>query len=145
MLYRQNTLLCVEMLSRLWHGSGDMASKMTCTGLMGKAILTSLLVCVLVAGIPMGEVHSHEDATFGHSHDAHDLFDDHDADETDTEDGDADTASSHAHNVNATSVSLIVSASVHFAVLQHSHSYIPPPYSRLPDKIVAPLYRPPIA
>ena len=54
-------------------------------------------------------------------------------------------ASFHAHDVNATSCQLIANVSVDSAVPQHSHSHIPPPYSRLPDNIVAPLYRPPIA
>lgn len=122
-----------------------MTSNSTQASLVGKAILAVMLMSVVFVGIPRVEVHFHEDATFGHSHDAHEFLDDHGEDEIDTLDGEADTGSSHAHNVNATSVSLIVSAGVNFDVLQHSHSYIPPPYSRLPDKIVAPLYRPPIA
>ena len=122
-----------------------MTSKTICTDLVGKAFLALFLVCVLVSGIPMLEVHSHEDATFGHSHDAHAFHDDHGADETDTENGDASNSSSHAHNVNATSVSLIDSVNVDVGVPQHSHSYIPPPYSPLPDNLDAPLYRPPLA
>jgi hypothetical protein len=51
----------------------------------------------------------------------------------------------HVHNINASSVSVITSVSVEFAVPKHSHSHIPPPYSWLPENIVAPLYRPPIA
>ena len=122
-----------------------MTAKTICADPVGKAALALLLVCVLVSGIPMVEVQSHEDATFGHSHDAHEFHDDHGADETDTENGDTSNSSSHAHNVNATSVSLIVSVNVDVGVPQQSHSYIPPPYSQLPDNIVAPLYRPPIA
>lgn len=122
-----------------------MTSNSTHSSLVGKAILAVLLVSVVLSGIPMVEVHSHENAVFGHSHDAHEFFGDHGLDEIDSVDGDTNTASFHAHNVNATSVSLISSVSVEFAVPRHSHSHIPPPYSWLPDNIIAPLYRPPIA
>ena len=122
-----------------------MTSNSTQADFVGKAILAVMLVSVVLPGIPMVEVHSHEDATFGHSHDAHEFHDDHGADEKDTESGDVSNSSSHVHNVNATSVSLIVSVNVDVGVPQHSHSYIPPPVSRLPDNVVAPLYRPPIA
>ena len=61
-------------------------------------MLAVLLLSVVSSGIPMVKVHSHENATFGHTHDAHDRLHDHDvarehgADEpTDSEDGDADT------------------------------------------------------
>jgi len=122
-----------------------MSSDSAYTGLIGRGIFTLLAVSVLLSGIPMVEVHSHENATYGHSHDAHESFHDHGATESDTEDGDADTASLHAHDVTATSVSLISSVSVEVAEAVHSHSHIPPPYCWIPDSIVAPLYRPPIA
>ncbi len=112
---------------------------------MGKAILALLLVSVVLSGIPMIEVHSHENAEFGHSHDDHDFYDDHGADQRDTEDSDTDTASLHAHNVHATSASLIASVSIEFAASKRSHSHTPLPYSWVPDNIIAPLYRPPIA
>ena len=133
------------MHAGLWQGSHGMIWKSTNAGLVGKAVLALFLVSVALSGIPMVELHSHENATFGHSHDAHEFIDDHGADESDSEDGDTDTASVHAHNVNATSLSLSSSVSVDFAVPQHSHNHIPPPYSWLPDNIIAPLYRPPIA
>jgi len=82
---------------------------------------------------------------YGHSHDAHDAFDDHGAGEADPEDGATNTASLHAHDISATSLGVVASVSVESSVPRHSHSYIPPPYSRLPDNVVAPLYRPPIA
>ena len=115
-------------------------------------MLAVLLLSVVSSGIPMVKVHSHENATFGHTHDAHDRLHDHDvarehgADEpTDSEDGDADTSALHAHDLSATSVSLISSVSAELTVPNHSHSHIPPPRTWLPDNIVAPLYRPPIA
>ena len=122
-----------------------MTSKTICTEWVGKAVLALLLVCVLVSGIPMVEVHSHEGATFGHSHGAHEFVDDYGAEQADSEDGFADTASFHAHDVTATSLGAVAGVSVDATAPRHSHSYIPPPYSQLPDNIVAPLYRPPIA
>ena len=135
----------VEKPEALWQCCHAMASKSTCTGLIGKGIFALLIVSVVSSGIPMVEVHAHENATFGHSHDAHEFFDDHGAAERETADGDADTTSLHAHDVNATSVTLISSVSVDVAEPVHAHSHIPPPYNWLPDNIVAPLYRPPIA
>lgn len=104
-----------------------------------------LLVSVVLSGFPMVEVHSHENATYGHSHDAHEFFDDHGADDADAEDGATDTAFFHAHDITASSIGAISGVSVESTVPRHSHSYIPPPYRWLPDNIVAPLYRPPIA
>jgi len=122
-----------------------MSSNSTHSGLPSKVILTLLFLSVVLTGIPDVEVHAHENATFGHSHDAHEFFDDHGADETDSEEGNADAAFFHAHDLNTKSLSVISSFRVEFAIAKHSHSYIPPPYSRLTDNIVAPLYRPPIA
>ena len=112
---------------------------------MRKGIFAALLVSVVLSGVPMVEVHSHENATFGHSHDAHDFFDDHGAGEAQTEDGATENASFHAHDISATSLGVVAKVSVDSTVPRHSHSYIPPPYSRLPDNVVTPLYRPPIA
>jgi len=113
--------------------------------MVSKGVFALLLVSAVLSGIPMVEVHSHEDAMYGHSHDAHDAFDDHGAGEADPEDGATNTASLHAHDISATSLGVVASVSVESSVPRHSHSYIPPPYSRLPDNVVAPLYRPPIA
>lgn len=93
----------------------------------------------------MVEVHSHENATHGHSHDAQDFLDDHGGGEVDTKDGDTDTASFHAHDISATSLGVVANVSMDSTDKRHSHSHIPPPYYWLPDSIVAPLYRPPIA
>lgn len=122
-----------------------MTSNSTPSSLVCKAVLAVLLLSVAVSGIPMVEVHSHENVTFGHSHDAHELTSDHAVDEIDSDDADTNMTSFHAHNVNLTSVSLISISNVEFAVPQYSHSHIPPPRSWLPDNIIAPLYRPPIA
>ena len=122
-----------------------MLSNSTFADLASKGVFALLLVSVVLSGIPMVEAHSHENATYGHSHDGHDFFDDYGAGEADTEDGDTDTASFHAHDISATSLGVVANVSVDSTVPRHSRSHIPPPYSRLPDNIVAPLYRPPIA
>tara|TARA_R110000782_G_scaffold62576_2_gene128597 strand:- start:689 stop:1027 length:339 start_codon:yes stop_codon:yes gene_type:complete len=112
---------------------------------MSNGVFALLIVSVVLTGTSVVEVHAHENAAYGHSHDAHDLFDNHDAGEAVTEDGDIGTASFHAHDVSATSIGVVASISVDSTVPRHAHSYIPPPYSQLPDNVVAPLYRPPIA
>jgi hypothetical protein len=122
-----------------------MPSNSTFSDLVRKGVFALLLVSVILSGIPMVEVHSHENATHGHSHDANDFFDDHGAEEADAEDGDTDTASLHAHDVSATSLGVVAIVSVDSTVPRHSHSYIPPPHRWLPDNVIAPLYRPPIA
>jgi hypothetical protein len=122
-----------------------MTSDTTCIGSAGKGVFALLLVSVILSGLPMVEVHSHENATHGHSHDAHDLFDDHGAEEADSEDSVADTASIHAHDISATNFAAVGNVSMDSTVKRHSHSYIPPPYSRFPDNVITPLYRPPIA
>jgi hypothetical protein len=122
-----------------------MPSNSTFADLVSKGVYALLLVSVALSGIPVGEAHSHENATYGHSHDVHDLFDDHGAAEIDNKDGDTDTASFHSHDISATSLATVANVSMDSTVPRHSHSHIPPPYSRLPDNIVAPLYRPPIA
>lgn len=129
----------------LWQGLELMTSNSTRSSLAGKAFLAALLVSVVLSGIPIVEVHAHKNATHGHTHDIHDLFDDHGAAKADTEDEAADTGSFHAHDVNALSLGILTSVSVESTVWQHSHSYIPPPYSQIPDSVVAPLFRPPIA
>lgn len=133
------------MLGAIWHGSELMASNSTNSSFAGKAFLAALLVSVVLSGIPIVEVHAHENATHGHSHDTHDLFDHHGAATADTEDGATDTGSFHAHDVNAVSLGILASVGLESTVSRHSHSHIPPPYSQLPDSVVAPLYRPPIA
>ncbi len=104
-----------------------------------------LLVSVVFSGIPLVEVHSHEKATIGHSHDVNEFFDHHGEDDGDTEDAEENSDSFHAHNINATSLSLISSVDCDIAEVVHTHSLVPPPHGWPPDNIVAPLYRPPIA
>ena len=136
--------------ARLWHCFVAMTSKRTHSGFAGKAMLAVLLLSVVSSGIPMVEVHSHDNATFGHTHHAHghdhDVLHDHGAGEfADSGDGDVDTSNLHAHDLSATGASLISSVSAEFAAPEHSHSHIPPPRTWLPDNVIAPLYRPPIA
>ena len=121
-----------------------MTSNSTDPSFVDKAILAVLLVSVVMSSIPMVEIHSHENAAFGHSHDALEFFSDHGVDEIDSDDCDKNSDSFHAHDVNATSVSLISNTRAEFGVPQHAHNHIPPPYCWLPDNIIAPLYRPPI-
>lgn len=132
----------VEMARELWHRSSTMRSNSTFSELVSQGIFALLLVSVVLSGIPVVEVHSHEHATFGHSHDA---IADHGTGGADSEDSATDAASSHAHDISATSPGMVASASNESTVPQHSHSYIPPPYRWLPDTVIDPIHRPPIA
>jgi hypothetical protein len=140
-----DALRSVEMDRDLWHRSPTMPSNSTFADLASKGVYALLLVSVVLSGIPVVEAHSHENATYGHSHDVHDFFDDHGAGEADNKDGDTDTGSSHAHDISAPSLAAVANVSMDSTVKRHSHSHIPPPYCWLPDNIVVPLYRPPIA
>lgn len=133
------------MAGKLWHRSSTMPSNSTFSDLLSKGVFALLLVSVVLSGTPMIEVHAHENAAFGHSHDAHDFFESHGAEEAKSEVGNSDTTSLHAHDISATSLGVLASVSVESTVPQHFHHYIPPTYRWLPDNVIAPLYRPPIA
>ncbi len=111
-------------------------------------MLALLVVAVAGAGVPVIEVHAHDDAAFGHSHDSHHhsqdlpgvlLSDDGD------DSGPTDAAALHAHADGCVSVALTSSVDVAVSIPAWGRSYIPRPASRPPDKPVPPLYRPPIA
>jgi hypothetical protein len=113
-----------------------------------RVILALLVVAVVATGLPVIEVHAHDDATYGHSHDLHDHS--HGLPETpDTENGDdpesTDAAALHAHADGCVSVGLTSSLDAEISMPAWGRSYTPRPASRPPDKPVRPLYRPPIA
>jgi hypothetical protein len=142
---RSNLAELVEKRRLLWHLPSTMPSNSTYSDVVSKGVFALLLVSVILSGVPMVEVHSHDDATYGHSHGVQDAFDDHGLGDANPEDGAADTASLHAHDISATSLGVVASISVDSSVPRHSHSYIPPPCRWLPDNVISPLYRPPKA
>jgi hypothetical protein len=114
------------------------------------AILSMLLLVVIAAGFPQGVVHSHQDADFGHTHDAHD----HHASQGQSERGSEslddvdrtdDSGPMHAHNIAAPALTLIPEFDVRLIALRQSEQRPPPPTANPPDNVIAPLYRPPIA
>lgn len=113
-----------------------------------KAIFCVLLVAVVGTGVPVIEVHAHDDASFGHTHDAH--HHSHDLVEIPNHDGSdnpesADEDTKHAHAVASVALGLTTTTTVDISIPAYGRSPLPPPASRPPDKPFPPLYRPPIA
>ena len=113
-----------------------------------KLILATVAVAIVGTGIPVIEVHAHDDPAFGHGHDAH--VHSHGPSATPAPDhGDdpktADADDIHAHIVCCTAVALTAVASIDITIPAYGRNQIPPPVSQPPDKPVRPLYRPPIA
>lgn len=105
-------------------------------------MLALLILAVAGTGMPVVEVHEHDDAAFGHRHDVH--VHSHDPSGTQSPEGTDDDAP-HAHILGSVAVAVTSSFDVDIAIPAWSCSDIPAPASRPPDKPVAPLYRPPIA
>ena len=112
-------------------------------------MLALLFLAVAGAGIPVIEIHAHDDAAFGHGHDVHV----HSHDQAGLQDpagadGGPSTAGQeapHAHIMGSIAVAVTSSLDVEIPIPAWGANYIPRPASRPPDKPVSPLYRPPIA
>jgi hypothetical protein len=113
---------------------------------MCRVILSALLLALLTSGIPLAEVHAHENAHFGHSH-THpdDNVYHHDFEEPTIDESTLHAATLHAHDVNAPALTLMPQIDVD-AVSIWTDTPVPTlPRFRPPDNVIAPLYRPPIA
>ncbi|MDA0680726.1 MAG: hypothetical protein O3A13_13330 [Proteobacteria bacterium] len=110
------------------------------------AVLSIFLLAVIVSGIPQVEIHTHQDAYFGHDHGVNQHYDDHNSDNVfpDDVDGSGDSGTTHAHDLGVSAVTLISAGNVDIVVHRRSNSGIPPPGTRPPDNLTPPLYRPPI-
>ena len=111
-----------------------------------RAILYVLVLAFVSSGIPLAEVHSHENAFFGHSHN-HPGYNvgDHELDELTTDDSTHAAEALHVHDVNAPALTLMPEFDVD-AVSIWTDTPVPiPPQFRPPENVIAPLYRPPIA
>lgn len=110
------------------------------------ATLAVLLLALITSGIPLAEVHAHENATFGHSHSHHydnDPDPHHGALTTDESTPPAGT--SHVHDVNAPALTLIQQIDIDVISIW-ADSPVPALFPfRPPDNFITPLYRPPIA
>ncbi len=111
-------------------------------------ILSVFLLAVIASGIPQVEIHTHQDAYFGHEHSVSQHHDDHDnANEIQSSEdvnGVGDSGTTHTHDLGVSAVTLIYAANLNIVVHRHSNGGIPPPTARPPDNLTAPLYRPPI-
>ncbi len=109
-------------------------------------ILSVFLLAVIASGIPQVDIHTHQDAHFGHGHGVSQHHDDHDNDNVSPDDVDGldNSGTTHAHDLGVSAVTLIYAANLNIVVHRHSNGGIPPPSARPPDNLTPPLYRPPI-
>lgn len=123
-----------------------MTAQMTRSTTARTAVLSIFLLAVIVSGIPQVEIHTHQDAYFGHDHGVNQHYDDHNSDNVfpDDVDGSGDSGTTHAHDLGVSAVTLISAGNVDIVVHRRSNSGIPPPGTRPPDNLTPPLYRPPI-
>lgn len=111
-------------------------------------ILSIAFVAVVGAGVPVIEVHAHDDPAFGHGHDVHV----HSHGRADAADPDGsrhppapEEEVPHAHILGGVAVAASSPINVYIPMPACGPRQIPPPDSPPPDKPVRPLYRPPIA
>ncbi len=123
-----------------------MAAKMTNCTHGRTAILSVFLLAVIACGIPQVEIHTHQDAGFGHEHGVSQHHDDQDDENQSSEvvDGLGDSVTTHAHDLGVSAVTLVYAVNLNIVVHRQSNRGIPPPPARPPDNVTAPLYRPPI-
>ena len=123
-----------------------MAMQMTNSTAGRTVILSVFLLAVIASGIPRVEIHTHEDAYFGHEHGVSQHHDDHDNENHSSEevDGLGDSGTTHTHDLGVSAVTLIYAANLDIVVHRHSNGGIPPPAARPPDNLTPPLHRPPI-
>ena len=122
---------------------------MRCTNSSGAtiSILSLVLVAIITSGIPLVEVHSHDNASFGHSHSVDDFLDDHEhSGETASNDANSDPAGDmHAHAIGTAVLSLVPIIDMHPVVIWNKHDPPAAPQTRPPDIVIRPQHRPPIA
>lgn len=126
--------------------SEAMATQVTNSTHGRTVILSVFLLAVIASGIPQVEIHTHQDAHFGHEHGVSQHHDDNDHDNGSPEDVDGlgDSGTTHAHDLGVSAVTLIYAANLKTAVKWHSNGGIPPPSAGPPDNLTPPLHRPPI-
>jgi len=109
-----------------------------------RAILVVLLLAVVASGVPLIEVHAHEDAGIGHDHEwlAHDHGAPTERDVSADDKGPELPGSSHAHDLSAPAAAPLQVATVeHVEVPQPQIAM--PALLRPPDHIATPFQRPP--
>ncbi len=127
-----------------------MATQMTNSTAGRTVILSVFLLADIASGIPQVEIHTHEDAYFGHEHGVSQHHDDHDNDNdnenqsSEAVNGLGDSGTTHTHDFGVSAVTLIHAVNLDIVVHRRSNGGIPPPSTRPPDNLIPPLYRPPI-
>lgn len=116
------------------------------SALSGRAILFALLLALVTSGVPLVEVHAHENASFGHSHASfdhgHAPVNDHDAPLPDDDGKESGTA--HVHSLDTPALTLVEMPPADAGCVMNARDGTVL-RSRPPDNVIAPLYRPPIA
>lgn len=111
-----------------------------------RTIVFVLLLAIVLSGVPLVEVHAHENATFGHSHASldhgHGSVGDHDSPSYDENADEPGTL--HVHSLDTPALTLLESLQANPANIMHACDAMVL-RSRPPDNVIAPLYRPPIA
>ena len=111
-----------------------------------RAILSVFLLALITSGIPLAEVHAHENASIGHSHTRHhDNVGGHDLDEPTTDKSSSLADTLHVHDINAPALTLIPQIDVDAVSVWADTPQPILPLFRPPDNLITPLYRPPIA
>jgi hypothetical protein len=125
---------------------GSMTAQMTRSTTARTAVLSVFLLAVIASGIPHVEIHTHQDAHFGHGHSVSQHHDNHVNDNVSADDVDGlgNSGTTHAHDLGVSAVTLIHAVNLDIVVHRPSNGGIPPPSTRPPDNLTPPLYRPPI-
>ncbi len=134
----------IEMHQYLWQCFNVMANNSIQITSWEVLILTVLLFATVAAGVPLAEVHSHANASYGHAHDLHD----HDAgDESNANyiPNSGDPGQLHFHDAGVQSLTMLVFIDIAPARCGKSSGATMPPATRPPDNPITRLYRPPIA
>jgi hypothetical protein len=124
-----------------------MTAQITKTNHSHTAILSVFLLTVIASGAPQVEIHTHQNAHFGHEHGVSQHLNHHDnkTDSSNDVEGFPDSGTTHSHDLGVSAVTLVDAVNLDMVVHRHGNERISPPTTAPPDNVTAPLYRPPIA
>ena len=120
-----------------------MAAPMTSLVQKRTVILSVLLLAVSASGFSQIELHTHSAAQFDHVHDVHDHAGTDDAN-SDSIDNPGNNGVVHTHDIGAPMLALVPVIDVNVVAHRQAEGRTPPPTAKPPDKLIEPLYRPPI-
>lgn len=108
-----------------------------------RVILPVLLFSVIASGFPKIEFHTHADAQPGHAHVTHD-HDEPDGHHSENLDEPGNIGVTHTHDISGPSLTLISAFNLNVATRWRTDERFPLPVAKPPDRVIPPLYRPPI-